>query len=94
MKANKIVVTLILLVPIGLVAGPVLWAGMRSEIALWFLAAAANAIDLGQGDADRAIESALAFELPQSHTPIILETADLRIPGQSRLDGSVGVALP
>ena len=43
MKSNKIVVTLILLVPIGLVAGPVLWAGMRSEIALWYLAAAANA---------------------------------------------------
>lgn len=62
MKSNKIVVTLILLVPIGLVAGPVLWAGMRSEIALWYLAAAANAIELGQGEADKAIQSALAWD--------------------------------
>ena len=62
MKSNKMGVALILLVPIGLVAGPILWAGTRSELALWYLAAAANAIELGKGDADEAIASALAWD--------------------------------
>lgn len=62
MKSSKYGIALILLIPIGLVAGPVLWAGMRSEIAHWYLAAAANAIELGKGDADKSIESARAWD--------------------------------
>lgn len=62
MKSSKFVVAIILLVPVGLVAGPVLWAGMRSEVAHWYLAAAANAIELGKGDVDKAIESARAWD--------------------------------
>ena len=62
MKSSKLVTTIVLLVPIGLVAGPVLWAGMRSEVAHWYLAAAANAIELGKGDADKALESARAWD--------------------------------
>jgi len=62
LKSSKYGIALILLIPIGLVAGPVLWAGMRSEIAHWYLAAAANAIELGKGDADKSIESARAWD--------------------------------
>lgn len=62
MKSSKFSVALILLVPIGLVAGPVLWAGLRSEIAHWYLAAGANALELGIGDVDKALESARAWD--------------------------------
>ncbi len=62
MKSSKYGIALILLVPIGLVAVPVVWEGMRSEIAHWYLAAAANAIELGKGDADKSIEAARAWD--------------------------------
>ena len=62
MKSSKFAIALILIVPIGLVAGPVLWTGMRSEVAHWYLAAAANAIELGRGDADKSLESARAWD--------------------------------
>lgn len=62
MKSRKFGIALILLVPIGLVAGPVLWAGMRSEIAHWYLAAGANAIDIGKGDAEKSLEAARAWD--------------------------------
>jgi tetratricopeptide (TPR) repeat protein len=61
-KASRITIALILLIPIGLVAGPVLSAGLRSEIAHWYLAAAANAIELGKGDPEKAIESARSWD--------------------------------
>ncbi len=62
LKSSKYGIALILLVPIGMVAGPVLWEGMRSEIAHWYLAAAANAIELGTGDANKSIEAARAWD--------------------------------
>ena len=68
MKSRKYVNALILLVPIGLVAGPVLRAGIRSEVAHWYLAAAANAVEIGKGDpesvtkAEKAIEAARAWD--------------------------------
>ncbi len=62
MKASKFGTALILLIPVGLVAGPVLTAGMRSEVAHWYLAAAANAVELKKGDADAALESARAWD--------------------------------
>ena len=68
MKSRKYVNALILLVPIGLVAVPVLRAGIRSEVAHWYLAAAANAVEIGKGDpesvakAEKAIEAARAWD--------------------------------
>lgn len=62
LKSRRLATTLILLVPIALVATPVLWSGMRSEVAHWYLAAAANAVELGIGDAESAIESARRWD--------------------------------
>ena len=62
LKLRSLRTILILLVPILLVAAPVLWSGTRSEIAHWYLAAAANAVELGKGDPEESIESARAWE--------------------------------
>lgn len=69
MKSRKYVNTLILLLTIGLVAGPVLRAGIRSEVAHWYLAAAANAIDLGKGQVDSLIEAEKAIQAARSWDP-------------------------
>lgn len=62
MKSRSLGTALILLAPIALVAAPVLWRGTRSEIAHWYLAAAANAVELGTGDADASIAKAQAWD--------------------------------
>ncbi len=62
MKSRSLGTALVLLGVIALVAAPVLWKGTRSEIAHWYLAAAANAIELGKGDAEAAIAKALAWD--------------------------------
>ncbi len=62
MKIRKFGIALILLVPIGLVVGPVLGAGMRSEIAHWYIAAAANALELGKGDVDKSLQLAREWD--------------------------------
>ncbi len=62
MKSRRLATALILLVPVALVAAPVLKSGMRSEIAHWHLAAAANAIELGTGDGEASIEAARAWD--------------------------------
>ena len=62
LKSRSLGTALILLGPIALVAAPVLWKGTRSEIAHWYLAAAANALELGKGDAEAAIAKAQAWD--------------------------------
>ncbi len=62
MKSSKLGTALILLIPIGLVAAPVIWVGMRSEIAHWHVAAAANAIELNRGDPEISLRAARAWD--------------------------------
>jgi tetratricopeptide (TPR) repeat protein len=58
LKSNKFTVTTILLLTIGIVAGPLVSKGLRTEIAHWYLAAGSNAVELGTGDASREIDLA------------------------------------
>ena len=76
MKSSKYGIALILLVPIGLVAGPVLRAGLRSEVAHWYLAAAANAIELGNGKAETGIKADNAIESARTWDPEIGKLPD------------------
>ncbi len=58
MKSSKLTVTTIVIVTIGLVITPLAWKGLRVEIAHWYLAAGANAVELESGDGAREIEQA------------------------------------
>ncbi len=62
LKSRNLGTVLILLAPVILVAAPVLWKGTRSEIAHWYLAAAANALELGKGNGESALAKAQAWD--------------------------------
>lgn len=61
MKSSKLTVVTIIIATIGLVAAPLAWKGLRTEIAHWYLAAGANAVEFGTGNADREIEQARSW---------------------------------
>lgn len=58
LKKTSYSVALIILLTIGIVAGPVLLSGFRVECAHWYLAAAVNAIELGGGDGQSQLDAA------------------------------------
>jgi tetratricopeptide (TPR) repeat protein len=58
LKSSKLIVATILIATIGLVAAPILRKGISVELAHWYLAAGANAVELGTGDATKEIEQA------------------------------------
>jgi hypothetical protein len=58
LKSVSLSVPLVILVTIGIVAGPVLLVGFRSECAHWHLAAAANAIELNHSDGQAQLDAA------------------------------------
>jgi tetratricopeptide (TPR) repeat protein len=76
LKPWKYVNALILLITIGLVVGPVLRAGIRSEVAHWYLAAAANEIELGKGQVDSLIKAEKAIASARAWDPDIGKLPD------------------
>ncbi len=70
LKSGKLVTWIIVLVTIAIVVTPLLRAGLRSEVAQWYLAAAANAIELKLGDGRAQLSRA------EQVYPSITESAD------------------
>jgi tetratricopeptide (TPR) repeat protein len=58
LKTSNLSTILIVLLTVGLVSAPTLRSGLRVEIAKWYLAAAANSVELNQGDGESQFKQA------------------------------------